>query len=152
MTSTITGRQFVVSRFLFRFGVIGLVMILLLGSAGQVRSAGSQQSPPEYYFSLTRPPLQKGYLCIGEKIDIQVRAVKAFKGLEKNLTGFPVTALATGGTGTVTPEKGFLGWLLDVPEGFEFTFEAKKSGHEKIFFETTIPRNLSRGSTDRYIE
>lgn len=153
MISKIHGRNIVGSHILLRLGLAGLILILLLaGSVGQAYSADSQQSPPEYYFSLTRPPLKKGYLCIGEKIDIQVRVVKAFKGREKNLMGFPVTALVTGGTGTVTPDKGWLGWLLDVPQGFEFTFEAKKSGHEKIFFETTLPRKVSRGAKDKYIE
>jgi hypothetical protein len=155
MTSTITGRQFVVS-ILLRVGLIGIVIILLLaGSVGQARSAGAQQDKPTFTI-YSRELHKKGYVCVGEKIHIIVRALTAQKPkpnlvVLKHISGFPVTALVTSGTGTVIPDKAWLGFDSMVPEGAEFVFEAKKTGKEKIFFEALVP-DVFFATPDVYLE
>lgn len=156
MISNIHGRNIVGSHLLLRLGLTGLILILLLaGSVGQASSAGAQQDKPTFTI-YSRELHKKGYVCVGEKIHIIVRALTAQKPkpnlvVLKHVSGFPVTALVTSGTGTVTPDKAWLGFDSMVPEGAEFVFEAKKTGKEKIFFEALVP-DVFFAAPDVYIE
>jgi hypothetical protein len=148
MISTILGRQSVVSRFLLRVGLMGLVMILLLGSVGQARSAGNYQSQRDD-FSLTVwafKLLKQNYLCTGEQMRIDVQTLYLTPvGQNKIPTptaGLPVSAKVTGGTGTVSPQSTRTVWGPDSdspPRTAVFNFKATKAGHEKIIFETIAP-------------
>jgi hypothetical protein len=151
MISTILGRQFVMSRFLLRVGLMGLVMVLLLGSVGQARSAGNYQSQRDD-FSLSVwafKLLKQNYLCTGEQMRIDVQTLYLTPvGQNKIPTptaGLPVSAKVTGGTGTVSPQSTRTVWGPDSdspPRTAVFNFKATKAGHEKIIFETIAPTEL----------
>jgi hypothetical protein len=156
MISKIHGRNIVGSHLLLRLILTGLLLIVLLASsAGQARSAGIQQDKP--IFTIYSRELQKkGYVCVGEKIRIIVRVLTSHKPkpnlvVLEYVSGFQVTALVTGSTGIITPEKALVGHKSMVPEGAEFVFQAKKIGKEKIFFEALVPDPLFL-TPDIYIE
>jgi len=157
MISNTQGRKFAGSR-LLRNSLAGLVLILLLGSSMEAAgSAGSQQTEPAFTFTLyARELQQKGHVCLGENINILARVLMSHEPNPNRVrleyvSGFPVTALVSGGTGTMTSDKAWLGMDLDVPEASAFTFEPTQAGHEKISFETVVPSSISLASVDTQV-
>jgi hypothetical protein len=163
MTSTITGRQFMVSG-LFRVGLIGLVIILLLGSTEQARSAGSLQwEEPGYLMAAyARDILDKGYVCVGDEMQVDVQVgmnveigPKDDRGLipvmNIKLVGFPVFADVLGGRGNMNWKSRIIEWHIDKPTPeAKFIYKATKEGHEKIRFRTLVPKIGTRPSV--YLE
>lgn len=164
MISNMHGRNIVGSHLLLRLNLAVLILMLFLaGSVGQARSAGSQQASLDYDLMVWALKLLKqDYLCIGEQMRIEVEFLYLNRHLGKEVSttpiggGITVTALVTGGTGTVTPSQASTQWRHDrldsLPRTAVFNFKATKAGHEKIFFESIAPNDEGEFPPSNHIE
>jgi len=124
---------------------LALVLVLSLGSAGQIPPAHAAPAATELRYSMSAKKLGgNATICIGDDVPIHVRVTRAeFVGNQGNnvqdIPGARIEAsMSNSGIGRLNPISIYTGWDSNDPGGADYTFHAEKAGTTIIKFKGTI--------------
>jgi len=122
-----------------------LVLVFVIGSAGQARLAQAAPAATEFRYSMSAKKLRgNATICIGDDVPIHVRVTRAeFVGNQgdnvQDIPGARIEAsLSNSGIGRLNPLSIYTGWDSNDPGGANYTFHAEKTGTTIISFKGTI--------------